>query len=844
MKRVVLFGFFTALIISQLLYGCGGGGGGGGDLAGAPAGDLLIRLNGSVNNDQPAPGGAPDRLMAPGAGYIVKAINAATGVPYPDAYSVTDIDGKFQLSFKIPKGADSAAILVATKDATVFRTFLPLGWTDVSGALINGDAIVAVTISQQSEDLVETLEQNLGLPAMSFGVQAGVGKPANECNWAARNIGFLLVAQTLEITGEVVDGGTTPTGPATITGKVTNTAGQGLAGAVVTAVGTNLSATTDANGNYTIADVTAPGPYYLDVVAPAGYLDGETRASIWLTIGATSSANDVMLSARPPSDATFVGVNVCKTCHNFVDDKYNQLMTSAHSTSIQPDLSRMVNTDKPNVWPALNAPGVLASGIIAKSPVDGTTDVAVYMCNTTAYGYSMQFIASSDAAAGDCASGSVVKVSGTYGGVGSKTNLGSFKQRFLAKLSDVPLAASWNYDLGKDKDYLIMPVQVTQSGDGSPKLGGYKQSEWTSRKRTFARACSNCHNTGLKIAWTDDANKYITSYDYIDENITCERCHGPGSKHQLAGGGKGKYIVNPRYLTANAESQVCGQCHAADAGKSKDPLNVFAFAWNAANANALGGGIYVPGVHDISDYINQPTTPVSAGGGFDAWPDGKHGVAHRQQYSEFVQSAHANNPYEKLACPTCHNAHTAIQSPSNFTVETDSAEYIFNSPKHKNNGLCLACHSTFGPFAGVTKDDVAAINIDAGSSVTKNGVPLSFDSTQVADAKAKIGEAVVQHMNETAGMGLYVVYDPDNEPGVGRCINCHMPKTGKSGGYTTGLDATGKTALIEADQGSHVFDIIPPQVSKALVSTAGGADTKIMPNSCGKCHERYRYSAD
>lgn len=71
-----------------------------------------------------------------------------------------------------------------------------------------------------------------------------------------------------------------------------------------------------------------------------------------------------------------------------------------------------------------------------------------------------------------------------------------------------------------------------------------------------------------------------------------------------------------------------------------------------------------------------------------------------------------------------------------------------------------------------------------------------------------------------------------------------MPQTGKSGGYTTGLDATGHSALIEGDQSSHRFDIIAPQISQAMVSSAGGVDTNVMPNSCGKCHARYRYSAD
>ena len=98
-------------------------------------------------------------------------------------------------------------------------------------------------------------------------------------------------------------------------------------------------------------------------------------------------------------------------------------------------------------------------------------------------------------------------------------------------------------------------------------------------------------------------------------------------------------------------------------------------------------------------------------------------------------------------------------------------------------------------------------------------------------------------MNEEANMGMFVMYDPENEPGVGRCSSCHMPATAKSGGWTTGPDQFGNSALVEGDQPSHRFDIISPQISERMAATAT-SDTSVMPNSCGHCHARYRYSTD
>ncbi len=510
----------------------------------------------------------------------------------------------------------------------------------------------------------------------------------------------------------------------------------------------------------------------------------------------------------------------------------------------------MVETSNTSIWPAVV--GTINTGVTAKSPVDGTTDVSVYAYQNSTGVYSFKFGGTADCTVAD---GILVPVSGTYGGEGdggidNAPNVGKFKQRFLAKLADVPFASSglewttnpYNTIGDRDRDYLILPVQITQSGDGAPKWGPYKNTEWTQRKRTFSRACAGCHNTGMTITWeTSSANNYITGYNYLDLNITCEKCHGPGSEH-ISTADKNKIII-PMYLTADAERQLCGQCHAADAGKRKVPDGSFGYAYNANNASLIGGGTYVPGVYNVADYIKGfgVTAPT---GGFDAWPDGIHGKAHRQQYPELVVSVHTNNPYEKLVCSSCHNPHTLRQGPEAFTVKSGADTYVFDTPTFKNNVLCLACHTPYGPYANLTKEDIAAVFVDAGGTVTKNGSPMSFTSAQISAAKSKVASSVGIHMEDEVNMGV-AAYNPLNDSlPSGRCQSCHMPKTGKSGGYTTGVDGNGDSALIEGDQGSHAFDIIWPWQSAALKKLSGGADTDIMPNSCGKCHGGARLSGN
>ncbi|MHC4406981.1 MAG: carboxypeptidase regulatory-like domain-containing protein, partial [Planctomycetota bacterium] len=713
------------------------------------------------------------------------------------------------------EGDDGATGTSAVDTGTISGTVEDIVGVGIAGASVDTDPATstATTAADGSYSLTD-------VPIGIFTVTAsGAGyNPGSVAGVSVIAGGTASAALTLESTT-----GTT----ASITGRVvaiTGTSGSevetGVDSATVEVAGTALQATTAADGTFTIAGVTAPGPYFLDVTAPAGsaYLDGGTKHSVSLS-APVNDVGDIALSARPSDAATYTGRATCATCHSAIAAKH---LTSAHWRSLTPDKTRMVEL---SLWPAVGL--TVNPGVMALDPAAPASMVPVLLCQNIAGDYAMKFGGAADCLIADA---TFVPVSGTYGGEGdggidNTPNVGTYKQRYFALLADVPAADSWVYNSGKNKDYLILPVQITQSGDGAPKFGGYHGNDWLTQNRAFSRACAGCHATGMTVAW--DNNTFVTDFDYIDLNISCERCHGPGSEHAGALGGLGESIINPRLLSPDKERQTCGQCHAADGGKSEDPNLAFAYAYNAGNASMVGGGFYVPGVYDIADYIGNLTT-----GAFVAWPDGKHGRAHRQQYTELVSSIHANNPYERLTCATCHSVHNLVQSPDEAEEEDDAGNvYSFTGTRFKNNTSCLRCHATHGPFAGLTLDDIAALNASYGGTTTLNGAPLTFDNTAIDAAEDKVAETVVEHMDESASMGQFVVYDVDNEPGVGRCMNCHMPQSGKSGGYTTGLDDFGGTALVEGDQSSHAFDIIAPQVSKDLVPSAGGDDLKVMPNS-------------
>ncbi len=664
-------------------------------------------------------------------------------------------------------------------------------------------------------------------------------------------VGTLAGYQDFTLTGVgVAAGGTTnvslamtPMAPTagSIAGTVYQANGTPLAGATVTAEGQAASATSGADGTYTLSDVT-PGFVFVhvDPPDPALFLPGETRRSVFVAAGATASVADVTLSGRPGDSATYAGSTACAVCHttHVADER-----TSAHYRSLTLDASRIIRT---SLFPAVG--GTVTTGVNALSPADGVTSVAVYACQNVAGAYGFKFGGTADCAVAD---GTLVPIAGTYGGEGDGginniPNVGVYKQRFFALLDDVPVAASWTYTTGRAEDRLILPVQITQSGDGGPRFGAYHGTDWTVRGRTFSRACAGCHNVGLQIAWDSATN--ITSFSYLDLNVGCESCHGPGSDHLAASlADKPNKIISIRNLTASSQRQSCGGCHSADDGTSLDPLGAFAYPYNVANASLVGGGMYVPGVFSPADYINGYGVPSAAGGSFNAWPDGIHGKAHRQQVPMVDASVHANNPYLRLVCSDCHNPHTLQQGPRALEAESGADTYAFTTPTFNNNVLCLGCHSTHGPYTTLSKDDVAIAFLSAGGAVSRNGTAIAlgdFTSTQITAALVNVAATVGDHMQTEVGMGVAAYAPLNNAMPVGRCTSCHMPKTARSGGYTTGLDAAGASALVAGDQGSHVFDVVWPAQSAALRRPAGGADTDIMPNSCGGCHLGARLSGN
>jgi predicted CXXCH cytochrome family protein len=184
---------------------------------------------------------------------------------------------------------------------------------------------------------------------------------------------------------------------------------------------------------------------------------------------------------------------------------------------------------------------------------------------------------------------------------------------------------------------------------------------------TFAgnKACYECH-TNYTRHFAASAHGRVHAPDaQMKDQTGCESCHGPGSRHIAAGGGRGRFIINP-----GRDSQSCLTCH----------LQVHAEINLPQHHPIPEGRMNCVQCHDPhgSDIMKAANTGLAM-----ARLNESCASCHREQSRPHVYEHDAL----REGCTTCHSPHGSINA--KMLVERD-------------NNLCLKCHAqTPVPGGGV-----------------------------------------------------------------------------------------------------------------------------------------------
>ena len=581
-------------------------------------------------------------------------------------------------------------------------------------------------------------------------------------------VGFVRDTEGLAVSGArvyLVPAGDIPSGALALTdvaAERASTLDEPLEDTIAERGGAYLQGLTDGSGFYRIPGVAA-GRYFVVVVPgdarhlPGGSLCRASRSHTALVDRQT----DLLVSTAPSAAAQYVGPTTCYRCHPNTHDQ-----KTLHMLGIR----------------KIGAPGPLQDGarypkwdqpLEKFKPAPDATTLYFYDYDGTAKDWKVSETPPSGASVSFTAD--LYRQDGAYK-VRLANRKGSGENSYQVDLSYGGGLYKQRYIANVDGSRYVLPIQYNT--EGQPASAPYTRWTWQQynaqnwydetkqalilpgKAKAFDNNCAGCHFTGYRL--TGDETAGYRAHGVPDPNgemdfdgdgklesmnITCETCHGPGSEHAERSR-RGHAIVSPRLLTPEREVAICAQCHTRARGiggsNTEAPMNAAGLMMRAGTSRR--------------DFLSFHVSTLDDGQWDAKKGDGLHAKKHHQQASDFLRSKKYRNATELLTCTSCHDAHGESAEPHQLRGALDSSA--------KGNGLCLDCHTSSFP---------------EGRTVGRR--------MQNHWASKGITSAVMILENTTM-----------------TCVDCHMPKTAKSGaGFKQ--NTIGGVTYYSGDISSHLFDV-------------------------------------
>lgn len=266
------------------------------------------------------------------------------------------------------------------------------------------------------------------------------------------------------------------------------------------------------------------------------------------------------------------------------------------------------------------------------------------------------------------------------------------------------------------------------------------------REGAWNTGCNQCHATGAEPRISDDQTMDTRVGEF---GIACEACHGPGESH--VEDKTSASIVNPRTLSAERSSQVCGQCHGAWVMSKETHA-----AWRS------GGHDYKPGddLHELRKYVVGRENihlhkAIKAEDSF--WSDGENRVAGREYNGLLASPCFTKGDGErKMTCISCHDLHPA----------TDDADALASwandqlSTSLAGNEACYQCH-----------DDMRSQLVDHTHHAAESGGSLCYNC-HMPHTSYGLLKAVRSHTITSPSVAASIETGRPNA-----CNQCHLDKS-------------------------------------------------------------------
>jgi len=290
--------------------------------------------------------------------------------------------------------------------------------------------------------------------------------------------------------------------------------------------------------------------------------------------------------------------------------------------------------------------------------------------------------------------------------------------------------------------------------------------------QTWNHQCAECHSTDLRKGYDAATRTYRTTWSEVD--VSCEACHGAGSRHvswargsrdrpdptkgiALRGQGAGSWhwdVVAGKPVRAGAppaipDTQACGRCHSRRAPLTED---------------------YLPGQHLLATHRPALLTEGLY------YPDGQM-QDEVFEYGSFLQSRMA---VAGVACSDCHEPHSLrLRAQSNALCSQCHLSARYDKPTHTHHaagtpaGECVSCHMPTRTYMAVDSRRDHGFRIPRPDLSVRLGTPDACTACHTNQSAAWAAAAVTRWFGERSHPTHYGEIfaaarsgDPDSTPAL------------------------------------------------------------------------------
>jgi tetratricopeptide (TPR) repeat protein len=264
------------------------------------------------------------------------------------------------------------------------------------------------------------------------------------------------------------------------------------------------------------------------------------------------------------------------------------------------------------------------------------------------------------------------------------------------------------------------------------KIPAHDWLHWTGNSQNWNTMCASCHSTNLQKNYNTDTETYQTTYNVI--NVSCESCHGPGSRHvefvNSSDYVKGQPVPKGLFAMGKGASQneivnTCALCHSR-----KSDIT----------------GAVLPGKEFLDDFIPQTATTefFHADGLMDD---------EVYNYTSFLQSLMHRRG---VKCTDCHNPHSGnLLKEGNLMCGNCHVPAQYDVPEHTfhKSGTaaaeCKNCHMYSQQYMGNDLRHDHSFRVPRPDLSAKYGTPNACNGCHTEKTAQWAADAVVKWYGPT-----------------------------------------------------------------------------------------------